>query len=210
MSDHATSTTDWGMSAPRKILLAGGVLVVLGLVIGGIVYGAAKNSGADSAEQGSLGAVAVTLDGHVTAMRAHGEQMAQAGQNAANQVWKDQGVVLITTARQLQGVADQLRSTDRDLALFPPNESVDIYRLRGDGEALIDAGRALVAHAGELETQADAMISATDVAGSAELRQTAEAMKADAATIRADGNVVINAGQPLLDEADTLERSLGH
>lgn len=184
--------------------------MVVGLVAFGIVYGADKNSGGDSSGQGSLGATAVTIDGHVATMRTHGEQMAQAGRNASNQRWTDQGVALITTARQVQAVADLLRSTDRDLALFPPNGSVDIYRLRGDGEALIAAGQTLAAHAAEMDTQADDMVSAPDATASVELRQTAEAMKTDAATVKADGIGVMQAGQPLLAEADRLETSLGH
>lgn len=196
---------------PLRLVIGGGLAVsIVGLITFGIVYGAEKNSGGDSSGHGNLGTIADTLDGHVTTMRANGEQMAQAGRNASNQRWTDQGVALITAARQLQAVADQLRSTDRDLALFPPNGSVDIYRLRGNGEALIDAGQTLVTHADEMETQADDMISGVDAGASGELRQTAETMKTNAAAVKADGKSVIQAGQLLLDEADRLEASLGH
>jgi hypothetical protein len=189
---------------PLRLLAGGGLAVAaVGAIAFGVVYGAEKNSVGSSSGQGSLGAIAVTLDGHATTMRANGEQMAQAGQNASKQYWTDQGVALITTARQVQAVADQLRGTDRDLALFPPNGSVDIYRLRGDGEALIDAGQTLVTHA-------DDMISGVDAGTSGELRQTAETMKTNAATVKADGKSVIQGGQLLLEEADRLETSLGH
>jgi hypothetical protein len=196
---------------PVKLLIGGGLVVAAaGAIAFGIVYGAEKSSGGSGSGQSTLGAIAVTLDGHATTVRAHGEQMAETGRNASNQRWTDQGVALITTARQVQAVADQLRSTDRDLALFPPNGSVDIYRLRGDGGALIDAGQTLVTHADEMETQGDDMTSGVDAGTSGELRQTAETMKTNAATVKADGNSVIQAGQLLVDEAGRLETSLGH
>lgn len=151
MSDPATSTSDWGVSTPRKILLAGGAIVVLGLVAAGIVYGAEKNSGGGSPDglstvhEGLLG-TASDLEGHAATMREHGEAMSQAGQGAGNQRWIDQGVSQLSAARQMESIADQLRGTDRDLRLFPPDESVNIYRLRGDGDALLSAGRSLVEH----------------------------------------------------------------
>lgn len=196
---------------PLRLLAGGGFAVaVIGAIAFGIVYGAEKNSDGSTSGQGSLGVIAGTLFGHATTVRAHGEQMAETGRNASNQRWMDQGVALIKAASHIQAMADQLRDTYQDLAMFPPNQSVDVYRLRGDGQALIDAGQTLVAHAGQMATQGGDMTSGADAAGSAELRPMAETMKTDAATMRADGNNLLQAGQPLLAEADRLETSLGH
>lgn len=54
------------------------------------------------------------------------------------------------------------------------------------------------------------MIAEAEAAGSSELRQAAELLKVDAGDIAAHGRSVIQAGQPLVDQADRMEASLGH
>jgi len=197
----------------KKVLIAVGVLTVIGLVIGGMVYGGIKNSGKTSSDglragHGGLLSTADQLSDHAAAMRRHGEEMVEIGNEQAREDWIEQGADLMLEARQLDTVADQLRRTDRDLSIFRPEDSVDIYRLRADGRAIVDAGREFLDHANEMEKTATAMEA--DAAGSPELARGAELVADDAETLKKGGRAVIAAGQPLIDEADQLERSLGH
>lgn len=208
-----TTASSHNGHALRNWVLAGlGATVVLGLIIFGIIYGAEKNSsGSTGAGNAKLGVVAVQVESHATDVRDHADQMIQSGQAQSNNQWVEQGTNLLAEARRLELVADQIRATDNDYrTMFRPGQGADIYRLRADGLALEETGQMLVDHGQSFAATADEMIAQAQALGSAALVDSARLMKASAADMISDGRGVISAAQPLLNEADELERSLGH
>lgn len=195
----------------RNWLLAGlGVLVLAGLIAGAIALIASSDGGSTTAGHQRLGSIATRVEGHAEEVRAHAERMIAAGEAESQDLWVEQGTALLAEARRLEGAASQIVAIERDRSILYDGSGVDIYRLRGDGNALRDAGRTMVAHGKEFAATADQMVAQAQEIGSTELSQTAELMRTSAAAIESDGQAVIGAGQVLVDEAEQLERSLGH
>jgi hypothetical protein len=188
-----------------------GAAIGIGLIVLSIAYRAEENSnsGATSGDE-QLGATATQVEDHAAVVRQHGERMIEIGQAEAQDLWIEQGTKLLAEARRLVAAADQIRRTDNDRSMFHAGAGVDIYRLRADGRALREAGQTLVDHAAAFAETADKMTSQAQALGSPELANSAELMKESASGMATDGRSVISAAQPVLNEADQLERSLGH
>jgi hypothetical protein len=207
-----TATSNGGHTLRNWILAGLGAAAILGLITFGIVYGAEKNSGDSTRTSDTqIGAVAILVGAHATDVREHANRMIEIGQAESNDQWVAQGTSLLAEARRLESVAAQIQSTDHDYrSIFPQGQGVDLYKLRGDGLALQEAGQMLVDHASTFATTADEMIKQAQGLGSPRLTDSARLMQASADQMAADGRSVILAAQPLLTEADQLERSLGH
>lgn len=208
----AATARDEGGHAVRNWILAGlGAAAILGLITFGIVYGAEKNSsGSTSGGNEPLGAAAEQVEAHATDVRDHGERMIAIGQAEGQDLWIEQGTNLLAEARRLDAVGAQIRAIQNDRGILRGGSGIDIYRLRADGNAIREAGQTLVDRASTFAITADEMITKAQELGSPELADGAELMKESADQMASDGRMVISAAQPLLDEADQLERSLGH
>lgn len=208
----AAATRDEREHTLRNWILAGlGATAILGLITFGVIYGAEKNSsGSTSGGNEPLGATADQVEAHATEVRAHGEQMIEIGQAEGQDLWIEQGTNLLAEARRLDAVAAQIWAIQNDRGILRGGDGIDIYRLRADGNALREAGQTLVDRASTFAMTADEMITKAQEIGSPELADGAELMKESAGQMSSDGRRVISAAQPLINEADQLERSLGH
>ena len=207
----ATATRNGKGHALRNWILTGlGTTAALGLITFGIVYGAEKNSrGSTGVTDAQPGALAVQVEAHATDVRDHAERMIEIGQAESQDLWIEQGTNLLTEARRLDAIAAQIRAIENDKGILRGGPGIDIYRLRADGRSLEEAGQMLVDHGGAFASTADEMITQAQALGSTTLEDSAMLMKASANGMISDGRSVMAAAQPLLNEADQLERSLG-
>lgn len=211
MAIVTTTSNDGGHTVRNWILVGLSVMAIVALIAFGVIYGAEKNSsGSTSGGNEPLGATADQVEAHATEVRAHGEQMIEIGQAEGQDLWIEQGTNLLAEARRLDAVAAQIRAIQNDRAILRGGSGIDIYRLRADGNALREAGQTLVDRGSAFAATADEMITQAEVLGSPVLADSARLMKASAEEMISDGRGVISAAQPLLNEADQLERSLGH
>ena len=197
----------------KRAVVIASALAALAAVLFGAVYAATRDSGSSSSQGVSevgLLSTADLLSGHAALMREHGQRMIEIGRGGSEPQWTGQGMDLLENAGRMETLVEQLRRTDRDLALFPPSGSVDLFRLRGDGNAVVEAGQGLVDHGREMSEVADAMVATERVAGDPELEEGASLLRRDAETMISDGGIVLRVGKSLLDQVDQLERSLGH
>ncbi len=196
----------------KRVLVVTSALVLLAAVLFGVVYSATRSSGSSSSQSVLRGLLSTTdlLSADAALMREHGQRIADIGQRAREPQWIDQGTDLVESAERMESLADQLRRTERDLALFPPATSGDIFRLRADGDALVEVGQGLLDDGREMSEAADAMAAAERVAGQAELGEGAVLLRTNAEMMIRDGGFVLQVGKSLRDQADLLERSLGH
>ncbi len=200
----------------NRWLAALGIVIGLGVVAGvaGAVVligdsGSGMSSEPDVAGSG-MSSVAGDLERHADQLTEHASVMIEAGQESGRDAWIEKGTELLGEARRLQALADQITRTRRDLILFPPDGAVDIYRLRADGRVLVTAGEELTERGQSMRSEAETMIREADDAGRPDLANAAEGLKEAAETMIGDGRLVSSAGQPLVDEANNLDRSLGH
>lgn len=193
---------NWALVATVSAGVIAGLVTLLILV--------ADGGGSTTGDHTQLGSIATRVGTHAGEVRAHGEQMIQAGNAESQALWVEQGTALLGEARRLEGVAAQIVAIERDRGILYSGSGVDIYRLRADGNALRDAGQSLVDHGKEFAATADQMIAQAQGLGSPGLTDSAQLMLTSAGNIGSDGRIVISAGQSLVDEAEQLERSLGH
>lgn len=211
MATASRTRDERGHTLRNWILVVLGAALVIGLVSFGINYGAEKNSsGSVGTGDPQLGAIATQVDAHAVDVRTHGERMIEIGQAEGQDLWIEQGTNLLAEARRLESAADQIRAIVRDKGILRGGSGVDIYRLRADGRTLQEAGEAIIEHGSAFAVTADEMIRQAQQLGSSELAHGAERMRLAADEMLAAGRGVVSAGQPLLNEADQLERSLGH
>lgn len=140
-----------------------------------------------------------TMEQHATTMVTAAERRPELAQ------WRIEADTIRANAQSLRLLASWAEALRHDPGVRS-NESAELTRIRGDGQALQQLGEALLAHAGAMDAHLTAMRE--QAGGDPVVASVASQLTTDTASMRRDGQAAVERGKALQEDARRIARSL--
>jgi hypothetical protein len=158
--------------------------------------------------QGELAALASGLRQHTADIAVSGERIRVMGEQMRMETWVAHGTRIVEEAEALSALVDDIAIVADSQALYPTSlSSADLFRLKAEGRKLKRDGDDLASRGQAMQDYADTLRQDPEAMG--ELLAGADLMEERGALLIEDGRRVAATGESLVEEAETLARSLG-